>query len=285
MLAAMTATISGTTRVVGILGDPISHTLSPRMHNAAYAALGLDYVYVPFHADPARIGDVVRSIRTLGIAGFNVTVPYKEKVLRYLDERTSAAEAIGAVNTIWLRKGAITGDNTDAPGFHQALVDHRVRTRGQRVLVVGAGGSSRAVLFSLLERGAADVVVANRTVSKARALLQRFDPEGARSRAVGLDALTDRDFLATRTLVVNCTSVGLHGARYLDYEVSATPQGCVHYDLAYGAKLTAFLAAAHRRGRPVIDGRHMLVHQGALAFRHFTGRKAPVDVMLAALMG
>lgn len=272
------AAVEGTTRVVGILGDPVDHSLSPRMHNAAYAALGLDFVYVPFRATPDTIRSAVRAMRTLGVVGFNVTVPYKQDVLRLVDRLTPAAKAIGAVNTIYRDGNDIVGENTDAPGFVEALRTHGVRTRGARVLVIGAGGSARAVLHALREGGAAQVVLANRTKPKAVKLAREFGAE-----ASGLHALEGADLLGTRTLVVNCTPVGLKGGDFLGYAARATPKTCAHFDLAYGRDLTPFLKLATRAGRPTIDGRHMLVHQGAAAFRLFTGKKAPIDVMLDAV--
>ncbi|MFT4569960.1 MAG: shikimate dehydrogenase [Hyphomicrobiaceae bacterium] len=278
------AQIDGTTRVVGILGDPIDHTLSPRMHNAAFRELELDYVYVPFRADPRRLRDAVRAIGWLGLVGFNVTVPYKEKVLRWMDRTTETAAAVGAVNTIHMdSKGRLLGDNTDVEGFLQALRSHDFRPRRKRVLVIGAGGSSRAVIYGLLNAGATDVVIANRTVSKAKKLARQFGGRGGKARGTDLEILDDIDFLSSRQLVVNCTPVGLKGSEFLDYAVEATPPECVHFDLAYGEKLTPFLEAAKKAKRPLIDGRHMLAHQGAAAFKLFTGRKAPIDVMLRAI--
>ncbi|HYB98589.1 MAG TPA: shikimate dehydrogenase [Candidatus Limnocylindrales bacterium] len=276
------ASVEGTTRVVGILGDPVDHSLSPRMHNAAYAELGLDFVYVPFRASSRGLRDAVRAMKTLGIVGFNVTVPYKEAVVRLVDRLTDTASAIGAVNTVYREGDDIVGDNTDAEGFHRALLAHDFRSRAKRALVIGAGGSARAIVHALLAHDAAEIVLANRTVAKARKLARHFE-SGRRLRAAGLEVLGDADFLASRHLVINCTPVGLHGGSFLPYRPEKTSAGCVHFDLAYGGTLTPFLRLAHQARRPVIDGRHMLVHQGAIAFRRFTGRTAPVGVMLAAV--
>ncbi len=273
------ARVEGTTRVVGILGDPVDHSLSPRMHNAAFAALGLDYVYVPMRATRATIRDAVKAMRALGLVGFNVTVPFKQDVLRLVDRLTPAAEAIRAVNTIFRDGDEIVGDNTDACGFSEALRSHGTKVRGARVLVIGAGGSARAVLHALGEGGADDVVLANRTVATARKLARELG-----GTATDLSVLQHGELLASRTLVVNCTPVGLKGGAFLAYAAGRTPKTCVHFDLAYSRTgLTPFLALAAKAGRPVVDGRHMLVHQGAAAFRRFTGRKAPVDVMLQAV--
>lgn len=292
--------VEGTTRVVGILGHPVDHSLSPRMHNAAYAALGLDYVYVPFRTDPSDIRSAVRAMRTLGVVGFNVTVPYKQNVVKLVDRLTDAATAIGAVNTIYRDGDQVVGHNTDAIGFETALKSHGVKLRGARVLVIGAGGSARAILHALRQGGAREVVLANRTVGTAKRLAREWNaaPKTARGatrnpargdaksqwiRASDLAALIDRELLATRTLVVNCTSVGLGGGAFLGYDAAATPRNCAHFDLAYSRGLTPFLSLASKARRPTIDGRHMLVHQGAAAFRLFTGKKAPVEIMLKAV--
>jgi shikimate dehydrogenase len=248
------------------------------MHNAAYAALGLDFVYVPFRAEPDAIRGAVRAMRTLGIVGFNVTVPYKQDVLRLVDRLSETAAAIGAVNTIWRDGDDVVGDNTDAKGFVEALRSHGEKLRGARVLVIGAGGSARAVLHALGSAGARDVVLANRTRANAARLAREFA-----ATAATLDALNDKALLESRTLVVNCTPVGLKGGDFLAYDAAATQRDCVHFDLAYGRTLTPFLDLARRARRPLVDGRHMLVHQGAAAFRLFTGKKAPVDVMRTAV--
>ena len=166
--------IEGTTRVVGIFGDPVDHSLSPRMHNAAFRALGLDYVYVPFRPVRAGIRAAVEAIRTLGLVGVNVTVPFKEDVMRNLDRVSDTARAAGAVNTIIRHDSKLIGDNTDVPGFAAALAAGGFKVRAKRTLVIGAGGGARGVVHALLEGGAADVVIANRTRARARALAKAF---------------------------------------------------------------------------------------------------------------
>jgi shikimate dehydrogenase len=275
--------IEGTTRVVGIFGDPVDHSLSPRMHNAAFRALGLDYVYVPFRPLRTGIRAAVEAIRSLGLVGVNVTVPFKEDVMRHLDRLSDTARAAGAVNTIVRHDSKLFGDNTDVPGFAAALAANGFKTRAKRTLVIGAGGGARGVVHALLEGGAADVVVANRTLKRARSLVKAFSKSRVRLAAVPLDVLEDFDFLESRQLVVNCTSVGLDGHAFLHYDTAATPASCLHFDLAYREGLTPFLDLARKAKRPLIDGRHMLLHQGAAAFKLFTGKKAPLEVMARAI--
>ena len=156
--------ISGRTQIVGIIGDPVAHSLSPAMHNAAFRALKLDFAYVAFPVRPAQVRQAIEGIRALGIAGVNVTVPHKERVITWLDSISPTARRAGAVNTIVQRDGRLHGENTDVTGFLHALRDGGFRVRGRRALVIGAGGVARAVVTALAEGKAETVTVANRTV-------------------------------------------------------------------------------------------------------------------------
>jgi len=275
--------IEGSTRVVCVFGDPVEHSLSPRMHNAAYRELALDFVYVPFRPAVRRFADAVEAMRTLGIVGANVTLPFKEAAALACDRVTETVRVAGAANTLYFDRGRLVGDNTDGLGFASALGAHGFRIRGKRVLVIGAGGAARAVVWALAEYGAADIVIANRTPGKAKAIAKLFRSHLPGVDHCDLEVLDDFDFLETRQLVVNATSVGLNGRDFLDYSVEATPEDCFHFDLVYAEEPTAFLRMAAEVGRPTIDGRHMLVHQGAAAFKLFTGRRAPVEVMGKAI--
>ena len=272
---------SGRTRVVGIIGDPVAHSLSPAMHNAAFAALGLDWVYVPFPVAAADVRDAVRAVRALGLAGVNVTVPHKESVVRYLDALSPLARRVGAVNTIVNRAGRLYGDNTDVPGFVNALRAHRASVRGRHAVVIGAGGSARAVLAGLMSAGIGRVTLANRTVARARAVARRLR-DGAAVTVVGLDALRDVQRLADAALIVNTTSAALRGAVFPVLEYRATPSDCMFYDLSYGYQ-TEFLRRARRARRRTVDGSEMLVQQGACAFTLWTRCSAPIPAMRSAL--
>jgi shikimate dehydrogenase len=273
--------LSGRTTVVGIIGDPVAHSASPAMHNAAFAALGLDWVYVPFAVRAAAVRDAVRAVRALGLAGVNVTVPHKEAVLAHLDAVSALAERVGAVNTIVNRDGTLSGDNTDVAGFMRALRGVAGRLAGRRAVVIGAGGSARAVLAGLGALRVRQIVVANRTAARARGLARRFagmvDVEVS-----GLAALVDAALLRDAALIVNATSIGLGDAAFPALAWARTPPGCVAFDLVYGRD-TAFLAGARRAQRRTLDGAEMLLHQGAAAFALWTGRRPPLAVMRAAL--
>ena len=272
--------VTGRTRVVGIIGDPVAHSRSPAMHNAAFAALGLDWVYVPLPVEAADVGAAVAAVRALGLAGINVTVPHKEAVLPHLDALTPLARRVGAVNTIINRNGRLLGDNTDVHGFAMTLRQQRVRLRGRTALVIGAGGAARAVLAALADAGVARIVIANRTAARAAALARRV--RGPQRRVVALPALTDPEVLADVALVVNTTSLGLHGNDFPPLATAATPPTCVFIDLLYGRD-TAFLRMARSARRRACDGGEMLLHQGARAFTSWTGRRAPIAVMRTVL--
>lgn len=272
--------ITGATRVVGIIGDPVAHSRSPAMHNAAFAALGLDWVYVPFPVAGEDVAAAVAAVRALGLAGLNVTVPHKEAVLPHLDALTPLARRVGAVNTIVNRGGRLVGDNTDVHGFAAALRQQRVRLRGCHALVIGAGGAARAVVAALADGGAARLTIANRTAARARALAQRL--RGPRRAVVALAALADAELLADAAVVVNTTSLGLHDTAFPPLAAAATPRRCVFIDLVYGRD-TPFLQRARAAGRRACDGAAMLLHQGARAFTLWTGRRAPLSVMREVL--
>lgn len=278
--------ISGKTNMVGLIGWPVSHSVSPPMHNAAFAALGLDWCYVPLPVpiDPAaRIDEAVHGLRALGLRGANVTVPHKQAVMSHLDWLTPAAQAIGAVNTIRVEDdGALSGDNTDAPGFIADLREHGVEPIGKRVIVLGAGGSARAIVYGLAASGAEAILIVNRTLDKAESLatqMQTLFP----GCAIAAYALTNQlaQVAEQADLIVNTTSLGM--TPHIDglpWEpgVNFSSQQAV-YDLVYNPPQTRLLQKARADGAQVIGGLGMLIWQGAIAFERWTGVAAPVDVM------
>ena len=277
-------TINGHTRTVGIFGDPIAHTRSPAMHNAAFQALGLPYVYLPFQVRPADLVKAVHGVRALGLLGLNVTVPHKERIVRCLDSLSPEAELCGAVNTVVNQDGQLFGDNTDGRGFLNSLQEAKLSPRGIEVVLIGAGGSARAVLVSLIRARCAAVRIVNRTQANARKLVRAYRRTGeTRLEALPLDALCDPAVLSGVRLVINASAVGLHDDEFLPLAYTATQAGCLFYDLLYRPDRTPFLRHARAAGRPVMDGRRMLLHQGALAFSLWTGRPAPLEVMDRAL--
>ncbi len=276
--------VSGNTRIVGIFGDPIAHTRSPVMQNAAFQACTLRYVYVPFLVHPSGLSRAVQSIRVLNLAGVNVTVPHKEKIVRYLDSLSEEAQLCGAVNTIINRDGHLFGDNTDGRGFLQSLEEYGLSPQRGEVIIIGAGGSARAVLVSLLRARYGPVTIVNRTIANAQVLVRSYRHLGnTRVNALPLDALRSTALLQRASLIINSTSVGLHGEEFFPLAYDITPRNCIFYDLLYRSEPTSFLRGAQKVRRAVLDGREMLLHQGALAFSLWTGTPAPIQIMRRAL--
>ena len=276
--------INGQTRVVGIFGDPIAHTRSPAMQNAAFQARNLPYIYIPFHVRPLDLAKAVQAIRVYNLVGVNVTVPHKERIIRYLDSLSAEAELCGAVNTVVNREGVLFGDNTDGRGFLVSLQERGFSPHRREVILIGAGGSTRAILVSLIRAGSARITIANRTLAKAQTLVRAYRTLGKSwVEAAPLSSLQDAALLQKATLIINCTSVGLQGESFFPVVFSATPRECLFYDLLYHPNLTSFLRQARAARRPGVDGRRMLLHQGALAFSLWTRQPAPLETMTRAL--
>ncbi|MBZ0212538.1 MAG: shikimate dehydrogenase [Nitrospirae bacterium] len=253
-----------------VIGDPVGHSKSPAMHHAAYDALGLPYRYVAVHVAPGRVAEALERMREMGYRGVNVTVPHKAEALAWASQPDSLASRIGAANTVDLRTGRAW--NTDAPGFMDTLVDLGLRSP-YRAVVLGAGGSARALVAALSDEAAVEVAVWNRTRDRAERMVQELAP-GAQ--------VLDRPDLTDADLVVNATSTGLSGIE-LDLDFAATPPDALAYDLAYGSEPTAFERQAASVGRRQTDGRGLLAAQGARAFEHWLGIPAPKAVMLRAI--
>ncbi len=268
--------IDSTTTLAGIIGWPVGHSLSPRMHNAAFAALGLDWAYLAFPVPPEAVGDAVRGLAAVGAGGVNVTIPHKRAVLDLCSATSDAVPDIGAANTLVPDgAGGFRAENTDAEGFLRAIDETApLDLTGRDVLLLGAGGAARAVAWAVRSRGGR-VVVANRTPEKAEALGDEAIPFTPAAVRTALDRCP---------LVVNSTSLGM-GSDEVPPELPLDGLGADHVvnDIVYRPGGTPWLHAAAERGARTVDGLGMLLHQGAVAFELWTGRNAPVDVMRAAL--
>ena len=281
---------SATARDVGvaaIFGDPVAHSKSPAMHNAAYAALRMNRTYAAFRVTPSNLAAALRSIVPLGIVGVNLTVPHKEAAARYLKDLSAEARMLGAVNCVVNRRGALRGDNTDARGLERDLRDLGCDLRGRLAIVIGAGGAAASSVLACMRLGASRVVIINRTPARAAALARRLSARGMRrvaSEPRGLDALMDSALLADAGLIVNATSMGLTTARFARLDYGSTAADCLFYDLIYAPEPTAFMKPALAAGRRAADGAGMLVNQGELAFKLFNRVAPPAGVMRAALL-
>jgi shikimate dehydrogenase len=263
--------ISGSTRVVGVIGDPVGHSRSPAMHNAAFAALDLDWVYVAFPVPRGEGAAAVRAVPALGLAGLNVTMPHKADAASACDDLAPDAAALGGVNTVVHELGALVGHSTDGDGFLRALDDEGVAVTGRRALVLGAGGAGRAVTHALGRAGAAVTVAARRPEAAREAAA--LAPDGS---ATGLDDIKVEEF----DVIVNATPLGMHGEPP-PVETARLHEGQFVFDTVYPAD-TPLLLEARARGARATGGLGMLVHQGALSFALWTGVTPPVEVMRAA---
>ncbi len=277
--------ISGKTRVCGVIGDPIEHTLSPIMHNAAFKALKLDFAFLAFKVKAADVEKAVSGMRALGIHGLNVTMPHKSAVINYLDEVDQAAKAIGSVNTILNKDGRLFGFNTDGVGALQALRENGVEPRGKKVLLLGAGGAARAIAYTLA-READELVILNRTAKQAAELAnllkQTFD------RKVVADTLSPnaiKDTLQDSDVLINATSVGMKpNANQTPVAFEWLRPDLAVMDIVYNPVETKLAKDAKAAGAKVVSGFEMLIYQGAASFEIWTGHSAPVEVMRHAAL-
>lgn len=285
------------TALYGIFGWPVAHTRSPAMQAAAFAALGIDAVYVPFAVPPDRLARAVASLDAVGIAGLNITVPHKGAILPMLSHVEAGARAIGAVNTVWREGGApggaLVGGNTDAEGLARSLAEAGVALGGTRAVVLGAGGAARASVVGLAGVGVGRIVVAARRREQADVLVGELRAACGATELAALsldDAAVLREELRGAALLVQATSATLGGhdaataQRFADaLPLDVLPASAAVCDLVYQPRRTAVLVRAEAHGLRTIDGLGMLLHQGAIALERWTGRRAPLDVMRAAL--
>ncbi len=273
--------ITGSTRTAGVIGQPIRHSLSPAIFNAAFAACGLDWAYLAFEVPEGAAGLAMAGVRALGLEGVSVTMPHKAAVIDALDELSDDAAALGAVNCVVQRGGALIGHNTDGPGLVDALErDEGLAVAGRRFAIIGAGGAARAVIRSLALAGAADVLVVNRSPKPGEAAA---DLAGAVGRVGPFAEISEAD------VVVNATPLGMGvvvttaGApEPLPLDPQLLTEGQVVVDLVYHPAVTPLLEAARARGLRTVNGLGMLIHQAAHAFRLWTSEEAPLEAMSAA---
>ncbi len=271
MAEARPSPAGANTALCGIVLHPAGHTRSPAMHNAAFRALGIDAVYLCFDVPPEALAAGVAGMRALGIRQLAVSLPHKQAVLAHLDEIDATARRIGAVNTVTLREGRLVGSNTDWLGAVRAL-EHETKLADARAVVLGAGGSARAVVFGLLERGSR-VTVLNRTRERASALAGELGAQAAG----GLDALST----TPHDVLVNTTTVGLRGDASPVDAAAISPEAVV-MDAVYDPEQTRLLRDAAERGARTVSGKWMLVHQAAEQIALWTGRRADLEVLAEA---
>ena len=270
-----------------IFGDPVEHSLSPVMQNAALQAAGIDGVYIPWRVRAPGLSAALDSLRWMeNFGGANVTLPHKEQAASLVDELSPEAASAGAVNTIVSTDGRLLGANTDGQGFLRSLQEEGgFVPRGRRAAILGAGGAARAVAWSLVEAGTAELLILNRTRERAELLADLVSQRlGVLALGLGLGDPRTRGQLATCALLVNATPVGLHPSDPPPIDPALLRPQLLVYDLIYRPRETALLREAKRMGCQVLGGLGMLLYQGALAFELWTGRKPPEQAMRTALL-
>lgn len=286
--------LTGHTQIVGVIGAPVSHSRSPQMHNAALAKARLDYIYVPFHVDADAVAEAMHGFKALNVVGINVTLPHKQAVIPFLTSISREAELIGAVNTLSFVEGEIHGDNTDAPGFLRALEETGASVPVRKdVVVLGAGGSARAIVVALALAGVRSVVIANRTVSKAIALAEELtekinvqEEESGHNpilKGMGLQNSHLPDAVRGCALLVNTATSSMDTRHPLLIQPDWLQPSTIVYDIVYTPPMTTLLTTAADKGCKIVGGIGMLVHQGAIAFERWTGVEPCVDTMREAL--
>jgi shikimate dehydrogenase len=273
--------ITGASQVAFILGHPVSHSLSPAMHNAAFEKLGLPWLYTPLDLSPAEVGPVVKMMRSFNVRGANVTVPYKEAVMKHLDFIEPEAKWLGSVNTIYRRGNRLCGTSTDGEGFLRSLGPWRKKLKGSRGLLIGAGGASRAVAGALAKAGVKGFYIANRSGAKATGLVRLLRKKYSQLDVQAVSLKDAEPLTAYADFIIQSTSLGLHDERS-PLSLKRARKGTLAVDLIYHRE-TDFLKQADRFGLPRLGGLGMLLHQGVLSFEYWTGKKAPVEVMRRAL--
>jgi len=291
--------ITGKTKLLGVIGHPVEHSLSPAMHNAAIAHLGLDYVYLPLPVKPEDLAAALQGFAAIGLVGFNATIPHKQAIIPFLAEVSPVAQAVGAVNTIWRTDTGWAGTNTDVEGFLAPLLEKKAESRGQNsrlptpdsrlstAIVLGNGGAARAVVAGCSQLGCAEIYVVGRNEVK---LQEFYDSWGSSQFQTNLQVYTwDKlpDLIARADLLVNTTPIGMYP--HVDRsplslaEMARLKQGAIAYDLIYTPSPTLFLQHAQQQGAIAIDGLEMLVQQGAAALKIWLQQPVSVDIMRQAL--
>ncbi len=278
--------INGKTKITGIIGYPLTYTLSPTMHNKAFEETGLNYRYLPFIVESKDVKSAIEGIRALNIKGINVTMPHKEAVLDLLDEVSKEAEIIGAVNTINNDKGRLTGYNTDGVGFIRSLEEESFDPSGKNAIILGTGGAAKAVAVALAQAGAKSITIVGRSIDKANIIKNRLSHN---IEGISVNTLTFEgnlaDIFIIGDLIVNATPVGMkESGDLLPVPLELIEKKHFIYDLIYTPLETALIKEARTKGARAANGLGMLLHQAAAAFEIWTGVSAPVEVMRKALI-
>jgi len=272
--------ISTKTRICGLIGNPVEHSVSPEMHNAAFEKLGLNFIYLPFRVTPENLEKAILGMRGLGMVGFNVTMPHKASIMKFLDEIDKTAEKIGAVNTIVNKDGKLLGFNTDGPGALWAFQEAGVNFKNKKVVMLGAGGAAKAIAFYLMSL-IKKLVIAGKTREEAQSLAKDLK-KYFKKEIKGIENNTDnlRQELKNAQILINATPIGMApDINSMPIKTELLRSNLTVFDSIYNPIETKLLREARKIGAKTINGVNMLVYQGAEAFKLWTGKNAPVELM------
>jgi shikimate dehydrogenase len=277
--------ITGRTKIVGVIGDPVEHSCSPPMHNAAFREMDMDYIYVPFRVKPEQLPAAVEGFKALNVAGINITLPHKKAALSLMDSVSQEAELIGAVNTMVFKDGMVEGHNTDAPGFIASLREEGIdNVGGMKVVLLGAGGGAQAVIVGLAIERVSRVTVANRTHEKAVQLANVVSAKtGVLVEGISLDDKRLPEYISESDLLVSTITASMEPNIPLVINPDWLHEDLTVCDIVYTPPETNLLKAAAERGLRTVGGMGMLVHQGAISFQLWTGKQPSVKTMRRAL--
>ena len=283
--------ITGHTKLTGLLGSPVEHSISPMMHNTGFQALGLDYVYLCFEVNETGLGDAVKGLKTMGVRGFNLTMPNKNKILEYLDELSPAAECIGAVNTVENQNGKLIGHNTDGIGFMRAAAENGIQTKGKTITLMGIGGAATAICAQAELDGVGAIHIFARSTSRYLPRMKQMIQQLAKKSSCEImihpneDQKTLQEAMNESVLFINATSVGMapHTGDCILPDASFLRSDLAVADIIYNPWETRLLSMAREAGCQTFNGYGMLIHQGAEAFKIWTGQEMPVDLVRKAL--
>ena len=277
--------ITGKTKVAAVIGNPIEHSLSPPMHNAAYKQMGMDYVYVAFKIEKDNLSHLIESAKTMGLVGLNVTIPYKTDIIEYLDEVDDTARRINAVNTIRFKDGMAKGYNTDGTGAVKSIEKY-TELKNKKVLVLGAGGASKAITFTLLNHGINSLTIANRSRDNAIQLIDNLKKQTGFDKINYVDIEQADTILDSVDIIINTTPIGMYPNVDADTPIKTEKinENHVVMDIIYNPLETKLLKNAKDNGATTISGTNMLINQGITAFEIFTGKTPSYESFEKALL-
>jgi shikimate dehydrogenase len=269
-------------KTFAVIGDPIDHSLSPNIHSAAFRELNLESSYIAYRIPRGELKEGIESLKKIKIDGFNVTIPHKIEMMKYLDKMDESCSIIGAVNTVTNNQGILKGYNTDMDGFLDPFKKKEIKIEGRKILLLGAGGAARAIVAGFAKKNAKHLTIANRTLEKANTLAQFANKIGLNADAITIETIGNN--LQDYEIIVNATSIGLKNEPSPISLDSIKPETIV-YDIVYMPMNTDFLKKAKQKGAKIIYGYEMLLGQAARAFEIWHGIEAPYNAMKKALLG